>query len=79
MLVLLLREVEEVVLVLVASSNADAAVGSPPAEAVKVADSEDTAGYDVDKGEETEVARRCRCRDAVGGGSAAVDCEGICR
>jgi hypothetical protein len=78
-LVLLLPEVEEVVLVLVASSNADAAVGTAPVVAAGVRDSEDDAGYDVDNGDETEVARRCRCRDAVGGGSAAVDAGGICR
>jgi hypothetical protein len=78
-LVLLLREVEEVVLVLVASNNADAAVGTAPVIAAEVGDSEDDTGYDVDNGEETEVARRCRCRDAVGGGSAAVDAVGFCR
>lgn len=79
MLVLLLREVEEIVLVLVASNNADAAVGTAPVVAAGVRDSEDNAGYDVDNGEETEVARRCRCQDVVGGGSADVVAVGVCR
>ena len=79
MLVLLLREVEEFALVLVASNNADAAVGTAPVVTAGVRDSEDDAGYDVDNGEETEVARRCRCRDAVGGGSADVVAVGVCR
>lgn len=54
-------------------------MGTAPVVAAGVGDSEHTAGYDVDNGDETEVARRCRCRDAVGGGSADVVAVGVCR